>query len=219
MTDVNLLTIAEFTAEVPELDLSAYDNPTISGFISSASRMVSDYLQFTPVAEIIENEIREGIVDTNGDLVVFTEKLPILSVTTMSLTKGTTTVDLELQDGSGNNKYNIDYSKRHIRVAGGEMTYSSAPVLINFSYLRGSQFYTKTTYQAGWAYSELPKSIKEACKLFMRDIITKKFNVTGATRLSQGGVSFEFGGNQLLDTKSQFVKEAERLLNPYRRIA
>lgn len=215
MTDYNLITVTEFQANVPELDLSQYDAPTISGMISRASKMVSDYLLFTPLQETIVDEVKTAMIDSMGDLVIFPNKIPVVSVSGISIMKGATTVEINLLDGNNTPKYNVDYSGRHIRYPNGELTLQGVPIFTDFMALRGTQFYTKITYTAGWTPSSLPQTIKEACYLFMRDIVSKKFNITGATELSQGGVSYRFSNSS---GKSKFQTEAEKLLNPYRRV-
>lgn len=215
MTNQNLITVTEFGQFAPEVDQSKYDQPTISGMISQASQQVTDYLQYSPLAESIVGEIRDAKVTSDGDLLIFPAKLPIVSVSAIDLIKGATTVTLNLTDGSGVAKYNIDYARRHIRFPYGEVTMEGYPTFTDFFALRGTQFYVKLSYIGGWAPSALPAVIKQATVLFMRDIMAVSFNQSGATRISQGSISMEY---QNIKGESNLVKNAKRLLNPYRRI-
>lgn len=216
MTDSNLLTVTELGQYAPDLDLTKYDNPTISGMISAASKEVSDYLEYTPYAEDINNEIGQGHVSSEGDLIVYPQKIPILTVSSLALVKGTTELTLQLQDSSNNDRFNIDFNKRNLRMSSDEALFSGTVTITDFLQLRGVQFYTKISYRAGWEVSNLPQTIKQATILFFRDMNSSQFNPTGATSLSQGQVSFGFGGVSYKESK--LVKDAKRLLGPYRRI-
>lgn len=213
MTDVNIITINDFKVLAPEIDLSGYDDPTISGMISQASKRASDYLQYTPFAENITNEIQDALITSEGDLLIFPKKIPLVSVSAISLLKGSVQIDLNLTSGS-KNRYTLDYTKRNIRYPGYELTTTGTVLIQNFYELRGTQFYAQITYRAGWEPSDLPAVIKEATVQYMRDILKNRYNQSGALSVSQGGLSLNFDRSG----KSLFVKEAERLLNPYRRV-
>lgn len=216
MTDYNLITIDEFKAYAPEVDLTQYDDPTISGMISQASKMSSDYLLYTPILESISAEVTDSHVTTEGDLIIYTQKLPIVSVSEVKIMKGTTEVGLGLTNSAGELRYNIDYAKRYIRYPYGEVSLEGDFLFTNFYSLRGNQFYTKTTYTAGWSFEELPVSIKQATSLFMRNILSRRMNTSGAKRITQGGITMEYWDRK--DSKSDLEVDAYRLLQPYRRI-
>lgn len=216
MTDTNLVAVADFTAYAPEVDVSRYDNTTLSGIIGDASKMVSDYLLYTPIAEDIVSELKEARITSDGDLLIFPNKLPVNSVSSISISKGATDVSINLVDGSGNPKYNIDYSKRKILYPYGEISLTGVPIFTDFYALRGSHFYTKISYNGGWAYASLPGTIKQACFLFIREILSKRYNTSGATQISQGGISLRFAESN--GQKSDLVVDAQRLLGPYKRI-
>lgn len=219
-TDLNLITVSEFASFAPEVDTTRFDSPTISGIISQASRQVSDYLQYSPLAEDIVNEIKTAKITTEGDLLIFPEKLPIATVTAITLTKGTSNIDLELTDSGGNTKYNIDFTRRHIRFPVVEMVFQGQTTVLNPWDLKYSQFYVKLSYRGGYEVSELPSTIKQATVLLTKDIISNQYNQMGANRLRQGLVEFDFrsGLGNSGDGVSKFVKDAQRLLASYRRI-
>lgn len=215
MNHVNIVTNSEFAQLAPEIDLSVYDAPTISGMIGAASRQVENYLEYTPFAEDIVAEVAPGLVDTRGDLIVMPEKIPVVSIASLAITKGTTSIDIGLTNSQGVNRYNIDYTKRNIRFPYSEIVLNGTAIFSNFLSLRTQQFYVSVSYRGGWEVDELPYDIKIATVLFMRDILAAKFNPMGATNLSQGAVSFGFSSGR--NSESKLVKDAQRLLAPYKR--
>lgn len=217
MTDNNLLTVAEIAQFAPELDTSSYDAPTISGLITQASKQVADYLEYSPLAEDIVGEIKDGRITTEGDLLIFPRKLPIISLSSLAILKGPTEVALTLENSQSQTKYNIDYNKRTVRYPYSELAYQATPVFINFYGLRGQQFYTKMNYRGGFEVPDLPATIKQACLLFFRDLLSNQNNPAGANRLKQGLVEFDYRSGGAY-TESKFVTDARRLLNPYRRV-
>jgi hypothetical protein len=216
MTDTNLITVDQFKLFAPEIDISRYTTETLESMIAWASKQVSDYLQYTPLAEDITDEIKEARVSSEGDLIIKPRKVPVQSVSSIILHKGATNVSLVLTDDSGNTRYNIDFTKRTIVYPYGEIAFQGVPVFANFFQLRRNLFYVKLSYRGGFEDEELPSPITQATVLFMRDIFSEKYNMTGADTLSQGGISLSFSSSTK-DT-SQLVKKAHKLLNPYRRI-
>lgn len=215
MTDSNLITIAEFQAEAPEVDLARYTTETISGMITKASKMVSDYLLYTPLQETITDETKQARITSEGDLLIYPEKIPVASVSSIALFKGATSISLTLTDGSGNNKYNIDVTQRTIRYPWGEITLQGVPIFTDFYALRGTHFYTKITYVGGYTSANLPPTIKKATMLYLRDLLSRAQNTAGAKKISQGGITMEW---MQKEGKSDLVEDAERMLRNYRRI-
>lgn len=216
MTDNNIITVTEFGLLAREVDTTKFSSPTISGMISQASKQVSDYLEYTPFAEDIANEMKPGMVTTEGDLLIFPAKPPVISVSTIAIVKGTTSVSLTLQ-AEGVDRFNIDYTKRNVRYPYHELSTSGPSVLGDFFSLRGQHFYTKMSYRGGWEVSEMPAVIKQATILYMKDLLYAQFNTMGLTRLRQGNIEFGFG-NMNKSGKSAAITAAEKLLNPYRRV-
>lgn len=215
MTYENIITVTEFGEFAPEVDTSQYTNPTISGMISQASRMATDYLEYSPLAENIVDEVKQGLVTVDGDLLIMPAKLPIVSVSALYVTKGTTTLTVELQR-DGTDKFNIDYTRRHIRLPYNELILQGTTVVFDFYALRSSQFYTKMSYRGGWEPSELPATIKQAVVLLTKDILSGQNNAMGLTSMSQGQVRFSWGKDA--SGVSPLVKQAHLLLGPYRRL-
>jgi hypothetical protein len=216
MTDSNIITVSEFGLMSPKVDTSSYADPTISGFISAASKIASDYLEYSPLAEDIVGELKDGRITTEGDLLIFPNKIPVITLSSISIARGTTNVALTLTNGQGANKYNIDVNARTIRYPYQEIVLQGTPVFTDFYNLRGLQFYTKISYRGGYEASALPQPIKQAVAMIVQDLLSTQANPTGATEIRQGSLSFKY--NSFDDSQSPVLKMALRLLNPYRRI-
>lgn len=213
MTYQNLLTVTEFGQFCPEVDTTRYNEATISGYISAASKVVSDYLEYSPLQETITDEVKTGLITSEGDLLIFPTKLPLVTVSSIAIFKGTTSVALNLQV-NGTDKFNVSSSKTNIRYPWSEMALTGVPIFTDFYSLRHTQFFTKITYVGGWLSSDLPQTIKVSTSLIIKDMLSGQYNPTGATRFSQGAVSFGFSaGNKGM---SPNMETALRLLNPYR---
>lgn len=211
-TTPSLLTVTEFGQLAPEVNLARYDNTTVSGILSQASQIVSDFLEYSPYAEDLVDEVVKGRVTTRGDLIVFPQKIPLVSVSSIKIVRGSTSIDVGLTDSSGNNRYNIDYQARSLIYPYEEMTLNGTVVFIDFFSLRNQSFFTRMSYRAGFEPSQLPGSIKQAAVLVAKDIFSKQFNSAGADEIRQGGISLKFGSGK---TTSQFMKDAKTLLAPY----
>lgn len=219
-TNVNIISTSQFAALMPDFSTAAYPDPTLSGLITSASQIVSDYLGYTPVAEAIVDEVREGVINSSGDLVVYPAKLPINSVADLTINKGATDVDIQLLNGNSVPKYNIDFSRTKIVYPYGEITLQGVPIFVNFYSLRGTRFYVKLSYNGGWDLNAIPKPIQIATALVLKHMInnfSETTALTNAEEISQGGISIKYAeGGQ--DMEGLMPLEAEKLLRPYRRV-
>lgn len=217
-TPQNIITNQEFSSIMPMVPIVNYDVPTISGMIAAASAQVADYLGYTPYAEVIVNEQQIGMITSDGDLLIFVKKPPIQSVTSVAITRGTNTVTLQNVDPStGLTRYNIDYTARTLNYPYEQVTLQGSPILLNFLSLRGAHFYTQMTYRGGFEVSQLPQAIKQATAFLVADLLSTQFNVMGAQMFRQGSMSVQFANGK--DFKSRYVKMAENLLGPYRRMS
>ncbi len=217
MNNYNIITTTEFAAYAPEVDTSRYGDTTVSGFIAMASEQVNQYLGYSPLAEDIVNERRNSKITSEGDLLVFPTKVPVITISSLSIVKGAVTIGLPLTDGNSLPRYTIDFTGRNVRLVGGYAIFTGYPMVTNFYALKGQQFYTSMNYRAGYEPSQIPPTIKMATSLFVREIIARSYNTTGAASIRQGGITISYSENKEGD--SDLVKDAKRLLNPYRRIA
>jgi len=220
MSVINLITVEEFKSKAPEVDTSRYTDPTVSGFITQASEEVGRYLQYDPFAENVADELKDARVTTEGDLLVYPAKIPIISVSALAIKKGTTELTITLQDSQGNDKFNLDYTKRNLRFPAGEILLQGQTILLTdfFSY-RSTQFFSKMSYRAGYEVDDLPETIKQATVLYTREELARSQNTAGAKRISQGGITLEYNQrSSRFGGKSDLIVDAEKLLRPYRRI-
>lgn len=208
----NYITEQFVTSNVPTLDLGAYSSATISGMIDQASRRVDTFIGYTLVVEDISNEKSATIVNAAGDIVVYPRKRPILSVDSMSLSYGTTSIELTItSDGS---------SVLEIPSRGDQVIYPhhdfqllSSTFINPLSAVRdASDMQAVISYRAG--YTTIPADIQEATLLYFLDVVGKRNNLGGEKRITQGAVSIEYvtenGG------KSGHVLDAEMILMPYK---
>ena len=214
MNTANYITVQSFKDYNPGIDTSQYTDTTISGMITQASSWVDNYLGYSLPSETIVNEITNGYVTSDGDLAIFTKKMPIISVEAIDIIKGTDTITLTLTDTGGATRYNIPDSKNRILYPGSELAYSGSSVVTTFFQLKGTDFFTRTDYTAG--YTTVPSGIVDAVTLLVKDIITRNLNPSGATRLTQGAITYAF---EEKTGESDNVKDAKAILNNYTRMA
>ena len=211
MTDTNIITVSEFGQFAPEVDTARFDSPTISGVISQASSIVSDILDYTPLAETLTVDLK-GTITSKGDLVIFPPKVPVQSVTGINIIRGTTNLSMTLQAG-GIDVFNIDFNKRKILYPYEQVLLQGNMIVNNFFMLRNYDFILRLAYRGGFEVSELPPIIKRATVLIVKDIFNDQQNSAGASRITQGGITLQYSSTR--GGESEFVKEAKRLLAPY----
>jgi len=210
----NYIDVTEIASYNPNLDTSLYTTTTLSGLITRASTWIDNYLNYTLPLETITLEKQEGRVDSDGNLVIFTQKIPIVSVEAINIVKGTQTVALSLLDGT-TPRYDILNTARKSQIIfpNNQLALSGASRIRTFYDLRGIRFYTTVSYTAG--YQTIPEDIKQATLLLVTDMIASNINSIGASSVSQGGVSYTFAQNSGGD--SDKVQDAKQILNNYKR--
>lgn len=213
----NIITVEEFQAYAPEINLSQYTSATVSGFISQASQQIMDFIGYSPIAADIVDEVKPGMITSEGDLLIYPNIIPIVTLNSISITKGTANIALTPTDTVGNNRYNIDFTGRNIRFGNMDLQITGNFVFRNFYSLRGLQFYTKISYRGGYEPSNLPPIFKQAAALFVRDIVSLSNNPSGASRITQGEITIQYSTRDS-DSDSDLVRDAKKMLRPYRRI-
>lgn len=214
MTSTNYITITEFKSFNPETDFSAYTDATLSGMVQRASAWVDNYLSYTLGIETISNELAETIVSNQGNLVIYTEKIPIVSVSAISLKLGTVSVNLNLTDGNGNIRYNIPRRANYVMYPYQELSTTGTVSIRNFFDVRMLDIFTQITYVAG--YQTIPSDIKDAVSLVAKDIFIRQANPMNVASISQGGISLSF--RDRTDGESDMILDAKAILNRYRKI-
>lgn len=198
------------------VDIDSSFSTQIDTWISAAEERVNNYTGYTTASgfwnESITGETSEARVDGDMNLVIHTRKRPINSVSALEIVKGSESTTISLTDGDGNNRYTIPSTNEVLVYPSFELTTSSSVILTKWSDIKYSRFYTKLDYIAG--YTTIPGPVKLATTMFTADIFMRQANKEGLVAITQGRVTKRWAETR--DGESNFVKEARRLLNPYR---
>jgi hypothetical protein len=207
----SILTETELRNLAPDLDLSPYSAATISGMINAATLRMQNFCNVTGFdQQTVTGERTRTKVTTDGDLVVRVKRKPIVSVSAIRISKGAMATDITLTDGAGNALYDIDSSATAVYVTGAGLTYlgrfqDGAMSLVS---LRNIRAFTTISYVGG--YSTITDDLKQACVLYVRDIVSTKANPSGVDSFSQGSYSVTFTSNS--SGKSKLALQAEQIL-------
>lgn len=197
-------------------DIDSSFSPQIEDWIATAEAEINKFLGYTSstgiLLEDIYHEVAYGKVDNESNLVVYTKKQPITTVSGIQLYKGTSTITLTLADSAGNNKWNLPPNGEYAMYPNQELSISGSSIINNFESLRGSKFFVKVDYRAG--YTTVPADIRMATVNLVADKIMRHSNKDGLESISQGRVSKRWKGRE--DGESDFVKDAYKLIRPYR---
>lgn len=215
MNSANYISNAEFADMNPELDLSNYSPLTISGMIQRASAQMDNYLEYSLGIEEISSEKSEAIITREGNLMVFTRKFPVVSVSAISLKLGTVSLDLTLTDGSGNARYDIPYRARSVTYPYQEISMTGTFSVRNFMQIRGREIFSVISYRAG--FETIPSDLKDACSLITRDIFIRQANPQDLSSATQGATSQAFRAKDEVGDSS-WVKQAKEIMKSYRRL-
>ena len=148
MIRCNYITTTEFANYNPELDLSNYTDATISGMITRASAYMDNYLQYSLVTEAITGEKTEAVVNTTGELVIFTRKLNIQSVQAIKLNVGPTAVSLALNTSNGQSNLQIPARGTSVVYPWMPFAWTGSVAITNFFNLRNWDIYATIDYTA-----------------------------------------------------------------------
>jgi hypothetical protein len=216
MIKTNYITVTEFKDFNPEVDFGNTADATVSGVIQRASERVDSFLQYSLIAEDISQEVNPGIVTPEGNLMIFTKKRPINSLSALDLKLGTTVIELSLTDGNGENRFDKDADQKYILYPYQEINTTGTVSIRNFFDLRNHEFFTRTSYNAGYSFADLPNDIKDAVNLLSKDIWNRQTNSDDLVSMSQGAVSKGYRNRK--DGKTGLQIEAESILRRYRRV-
>ena len=208
------ITVEEFKTDNPTVDVSQYADTTVSGFITKASKKVDEFVEYTFGQETITDELTEGYINEDLSFTAFPRKIPINNLTSYKIVKGPTEITINLTNGAGTNIFNIPTSKDRAIIPTFDITLSTVS-LIDLRSLLNTDFFAKISYTAGEA--SVPESVKDATSLYVMDILGRRQNPGGATRVQQGGISISYGGQR--SGKSDLVKDAELLLTKFKRVS
>lgn len=208
-----LITEQELRDMLPEVDLGQYNTTTISGMIRQASDSIRNFCNVEGFLRAnVTAEVGRIHTDPAGE-VHFSVRRPkirqgdLTSLVYKSIGQRQTMV---LQQ-SGSDVYYVDAS-------GYFVTYPNF-YRVNFGIgllsIPTYQMFYEINYVGGYADSveELPYDLKEACILYMRDILGRRGNPAGVLSFRQGSYSETRGpssGNT--DNDTMYVAQANKLL-------
>ena len=188
----------------------------VDTWISTAEVMVNNYLGFVTASgiwnESVVNETNECRVDGDLNLVIYTRKRPINSVSAINVLKGPVSIALSLTDTEGNTRYTIPVPSNVIVYPNYQLSLTASTILHHFGIIKYSRFYTKVSYIGG--YTSVPPPINLATVYFAADILMRQANKEGLSSITQGRITKRWAEEK--DGKSNWMRRAEELLNFYR---
>lgn len=202
------LTVSQFKSFNPKVDLGGISDTVLEDMITKASRRV-DELTDTSFGQTTQtDEITEGTVNNDSDFVFFPKKTPIKSISALAIVKGQTEINLTLINIS-----TITRNQDRVVIPSINLAYTGT-IIFNIGVLMTSSWFFKATYVGG--ETAIPSSVEDATNLLVLDTLARSQNLAGATRVQQGGISISYSQRS---GKSDFVKDAERLLQHHRRVS
>ena len=203
------------------LDIDSSFDSQLEDWIADAENRVDKYLgygDYTTTSGILREEIVEevtkGYVDEFLNLRIFPKKLPIESISAITLFKGTTNVNLQLENGLGVEKYIVPKTRDQIIFPQYEIELAGNLSVTSFYSLRNRDFYVKLSYVGG--YSQVPPPIRMATTMLVSDTVMRHNNKEGLEFISQGRVSKRWASKLGDEGQSDFERDAWRTLKPYR---
>lgn len=198
------------------LNIDSSFSAQVNTWIASAEAQVDNYLGYTTSSGIMREEFTNVIedtatIDTEGNLIIFPRKTPLVSVSAVSLIKGTDSITLTLTTG-GSNKYQIPADSDTFIYPGYELAMTGSSVIGSFMDMRFTKFFAKMSYVAG--YETVPADIHMATVNLVADTVMRHANKDGLSSVTQGAISKSW--YQRSGGESDFVKDARALLDPYK---
>lgn len=215
----NLITVSGFKARNPEVDTTPWDDATISGFISSATKSMQGFCQVDGfLTTTVTSERPTTVITPFGDLMVWTRIRPIQSISAIRLVKGGFSTSLTLSGSNGQAYYQIPYPYTYLNypssyLAGtGTLMIGGSTQLVT---LKSANTYTEIDYVGG--LNSVPDDLRDACDLWVRDILLRRLNPLGAQEVRQGSFSYSralrSSGNNKNQTDSVWIQQAKEILN------
>ena len=206
------ITIEELKREYPLVDFSPYSNEALNSMITTASRRIEDYIEYALDAADYTDEITKAFINADNSLVIYPRTYPINSIASIKLVKGFAEFDINLVSTNGNLSYSIPSSLDRIIIPVQSISLNAVSIL-DFGTLKTVDFFCKLSYNAG--YVTVPEDVKQACALYVFSIMARNLNMMGATSVSQGGMSIQYGN---ISGDVKLVNEAEKILITYRKV-
>lgn len=209
----NYITQAEFVAEHPEIDITPFSAATISGMIATASEYVDNFCQVDSFAlSIVTGEKSKAIINKDGDILVFPRRLPVSDISSVQIHRGSLNITLTLTFG-GTTLWDIPAGGQYVVFPSAYMTQVGTFQIYDMRELRNVGGFAILSYTGGYSEANMPRSIKKATMLLLREQLTRRLNVVGASEIQQGGIRIKYSNRD--DGKSDNVQDAENLLRDF----
>jgi hypothetical protein len=192
--------------------------PQVNSWISAAENYVNQYLGYTTASglwnEEIHGETLDARVDGDLNLVIFPRKKPVNSVSAVALWRGSSTINLQLTNNNGQDRFIQTALNNSIIYPNYELTITGSNVYIrNFAGIKFSRWFTKMDYIAG--YTEIPPAITLATSMVAADTFMRHANREGLSMIMQGRLQKRWQERRP-GQKSIWISDAENILAQYR---
>lgn len=209
----NIITAQDIADFAPDLDTSSYSATTLSGIISQAQQRAAAFCNVKGFEFQTETDKDRAMINNKGELVVAVRRRPVLTVTALTLNRGSFSTTLNLTDsGTGLPVYNIpDPGNRfhlpnaYLYATGTYLPGGSSQLLT----LKAANLFYTVTYVGG--LQTIPFDLKDALVLWVQDIISRRNNREGVQSFTQGSYSATYGKNAS-DGDSPVIKQAKNIL-------
>ena len=129
------------------LTIDSSFNEQVDDWITTAEKQVNKYLGYTTASGILREQITgetaRAYIDSDTNLMIFPQKIPIVSVSAISLIKGSDSLDLELTTSANENRYNIPTNADYILYPGSELSLTGSSIISSFADIKTTKFFSK----------------------------------------------------------------------------
>lgn len=210
----NLITAQDIADFAPDLDTSSYSATTLSGLIAQASLKVAKFCHVKDFAFGSYTDTDRAKISNDGELVISPRVRPVTSVTSITLKKGGFSTSLTLTQGS-TTLYQLNDSGTRIHLPNSYL-YATGTYLAGGNSqlltLKAAGMFCTVVYVAGYQ-AGIPQDLKDACLLYVQDMIVRKVNRSGVQSFTQGSLSMTWGaGGTNEKGESRLLQQANSIL-------
>jgi hypothetical protein len=162
--------------------------------------------------QTVTAESDRALISNNGELSIWVERKPIVTLSAIRLVKGGFSSAMTLSQGS-TNYYQIPQPQSRVVFPNLFLTMTGTYMAggsTNLLSLRGANMFYEIDYIGGWTRANCPPDLAEAITLLTRHVLNTRNNPKGVYSFKQG--SYEEVYYRSNYTKSALVEEAESIL-------
>lgn len=214
MAEQNLITQAELAALAPDLDLSRYSAPTVSGMIAMATAWVVRYCNVDGFFKVaVTGERGPCLIDNQGNLTISFRRRPVayLDVSAIRLLTVDVNQSLLLTNNASGHAYFLNDE-------GTTLTYPSNFLVshgVGLLSMRASNLSYEIDYTGGYAVgvADMPQDLKMACVMAVMGNLSLTQNVKGLQGFQQGSYREDYGSNASSSGLTMHHKNAQSILD------